>query len=73
MELVSSLYERGICGLDLLHYIEDSDMQPLKKATALLGFDKVKRDFRNEKLYMTFVLSHLYLRCDSDLENLVLM
>jgi len=47
---------------------------PLKKRyQLLLTFNKVKKEFRNEKLFMTFILNFYYLRSDLDLENISFM
>ena len=74
MALASCLYEKGYSGIDILRYIEnDTSVSEERKTTALLAFDKVKRDFRNEKLYMIFVLNYWLARSDQDLENLVIM
>lgn len=74
MALASCLYEKGYSGLDILMYIEnDISVTNERKTTALLAFDKVKRDFRNEKLYMIFVLNYWFARSHQDLENLVIM
>jgi len=44
-----------------------------KKYQLLLTFNKVKKEFRNEKLFMTFILNFYYLRSDLDLENISFM
>lgn len=74
ISLASCLYEKGYSGIDILRYIEsDTSVSEERKTTALLAFDKVKRDFRNEKLYMIFILNYWLARSDEDLENLVIM
>ena len=66
IKLVNKLYEKGYSGLDLMHLIEkqannitDSE-ELLKIYTNLMLFNKVKSEFRNEKLFMTFILNNLY-------------
>ena len=44
-----------------------------KKYQLLLTFNKVKKEFRNEKLFMTFILNFYYLRSNLDLENISFM
>lgn len=74
IRLAFCLYEKGYCGIDLLKCIEsDSSVSEERRITALLAFDKVKRDFRNDKLYMIFILNYWLSRSDEDLENLVIM
>ena len=46
---------------------------PLTKYQLLLTFHKVKKEFRNEKLFMTFILNFYFLRSDLDLENISFM
>jgi len=43
------------------------------KYQLLLTFHKVKKEFRNEKLFMTFILNFYFLRSDLDLENISFM
>jgi hypothetical protein len=70
MELSSKLYEKGYSGIDIINYIENEDIEPIKKYKFLLIFNKIKKDFRNEKLLMLYILNFLYLRSDVDLENI---
>jgi len=46
---------------------------PKRKYQLLLTFHKVKKEFRNEKLFMTFILNFYFLRSDVDLENISFM
>jgi hypothetical protein len=72
--LASDLYELGYSGLDLLSYIENQkDLEPLKKYQMLLVFNKIKREFRNERLFMLYILNTLLLRSECDLENIAFM
>lgn len=73
IEIVETLYDKGYNALDLLNYIENMDIDEKKKYQYLLHFRKIKREFRNEKLLMTFILVFLYLRSDYDLENMTFM
>jgi len=61
IKLVNKLYEKGYSGLDLLNLIEkqsetitDSE-ELLKIYTRMMLFNKVKSEFRNEKIFMTFI------------------
>jgi DNA polymerase III delta prime subunit len=74
LELVTKLYERGYSGLDLMKYIEQlKTLDDLKKYQMLLVFNKVKKEFRNEKLFLLFILNFLLLRSEYDLENISFM
>jgi hypothetical protein len=62
IKVVNKLYEKGYSGLDFLNLIEkqasaitDSE-KLLKTYTQLMLFNKIKSEFRNDKLFMTFIL-----------------
>jgi hypothetical protein len=72
--LSNLLYEKSYSGLDLMQYLEASDdFHDIQKYQMLLTFHKVKREFRNEKLFMFFILYFLLVRSDFDLENISFM
>ena len=57
-----------------MKYIEHhKEIDELRKYQMLITFHKIKKEFRNEKLFMLFVLSFLFLRCNIDLENIAFM
>ena len=61
------MYEKGYSGRDMLSYIERSEtLTTDKKTLLLLFFHKVKKDFRNEKLFILFML----IRSNNALENM---
>ena len=75
----NKFYEKGYSGLDLMNYIERKDTKVdidanidtynteslLKKYKLLMLFHKVKSEFRSEQLFMTFILSFLFLSNDN--------
>ncbi len=67
------LYEKGYSGLDIMKYIEDSNINLEKKYQFLLAFHKVKKEFRNEKFLMLYMLNFFLLRSDVNLENMSFM
>ena len=73
MRFSKTLYEKGYGALDIMHYIEMANLDILKKNRMLLAFNKVKKEFRNEKLLMVFILNFLFIRSDYDLENISFM
>ena len=74
MDLANKLYEKGYSGLDLMSYINHSrEIDDLKKYQMLLVFNKIKKDFRNEKIFILFILNFLLLRSNYDLENISFM
>jgi DNA polymerase III delta prime subunit len=83
MKVVNKLYEKGYSGLDLMNYIDtttttfqDAEAESaflLRKYELLIHFHKVKADFRNEKIFMTFILSFFFVRSNASLENISFM
>ena len=73
LETADKLYEKGFCALDLIQYIETMDICARKKYQYLFVFRQIKREFRNEKLLIAFILNFLFLRSEYDLENLTFM
>jgi hypothetical protein len=71
MTFIIKLYEKGYSSIDLIRYIEKhANIDELKKYEYLITFQKVKREFRNEKLLMLFILYFLVFRSELTLENI---
>ena len=71
MSLIIKLYDKGYSSIDLIHYIEkNSNVEELKKYEYLVTFQKIKREFRNEKILMLFILYFLVFRSELTLENI---
>jgi hypothetical protein len=66
----TNLYEKGYSALDLMDAIEKMTMDETRKYQLLLTFNKVKREFRNEKLLILFILNFLFIKPDVSMENL---
>lgn len=64
------LYEKGYCGLDLLEYIEKEETDN-NKYIYLIYLNKVKSEFRNEKIFIFFILKIYFLRKNVNLENIL--
>ena len=74
MDLSNKLYEKGYSGLDLMNYIDhNKEIDELQKYQMLLVLNKIKKDFRNEKIFILFILNFLLLRSNYDLENISFM
>lgn len=73
IEIVIDLYEKSYSGLDIMNYLENTSMNEEKKYHLLLIFHKVKRELRNEKLLMFFMLNFILFRSDTILENMSFM
>ena len=75
-ELVSlcvKLYENGYNCLDIIKVIETSALPENKIYEFMIIFNKIKKEFRNEKLLMLFILNFFLFRSDSNLENISFM
>jgi hypothetical protein len=71
MTFIIKLYEKGYSSIDLIRYIEKhANIDELKKYEYLITFQKVKREFRNEKTLMLFILYFLVFRSELTLENI---
>ena len=69
-KFIDKLYEKCYSGIDLINYVENSNMDAHKKYQFLITFNKIKREFRNEKLLMLFILNFIFYRSDTNLENI---
>lgn len=56
----TKIYEKGYSALDLLNVIETLDINTVKKYKILLIINKVKKEFRNEKLLIMYILHLLH-------------
>jgi hypothetical protein len=74
VDLSVVLYEQGYCGLDVIDYVRNSpNMNEIKKYELLIMFDKVRKEFRNEKLLLLYILHFIVFRCNRSLENISFM
>lgn len=74
MSFCDKMYEKGYSGLDMLSYIETlTDISNIRKASLLITFNRVKKEYRNEKLFIAFMLTYLLIRSEEPLENVSFM
>lgn len=76
IDLANKLHERAYSSIDLLRLLEerpDSEIPPEKKYDKLIAFQKVRHEFRNEKLLMLFMLHFMLFRSNDSLENISFM
>lgn len=75
--IITKLYEKSYCALDIIVLLEDTTFLPNllnnKRSELLISFNKVRKEFRNEKLLLLFVLNFLYLSSNESLENISFM
>jgi DNA polymerase III delta prime subunit len=67
------LYESGYSCLDIINFINTSSLHESKIYEFMIIFNKIKKDFRNEKLLMLFILNFFLFRSDTTLENISFM
>ena len=73
IECCNKLYEKSYSGLDVIHLIENPNFMNFsneKRYELLIAFNKVKKEFRNEKILLLFILNFLYLHSEFNLETI---
>ena len=76
LNFVEVLYNKGYSGLDIINIIEENTFLKNKnkqKFSYLIYFDKIKSEFRNEKLFIFTILNLFFMRKKFDLENILEM
>jgi len=74
LDLSVLLYEHGYCALDVIEFVHKyPGMVELRRYELLIMFDKVRKEFRNEKLLLLFFLHFIVFRCKMSLENISFM
>jgi DNA polymerase III delta prime subunit len=78
MNLSTTIYENGYSGLNILELLEDPDFLKStirldNRYELLIHFHKIKKDFRNEKILMLFLLNYIFLCSELKLENISFM
>jgi len=74
--LANKMHERAYSGMDVLQWLErrpETEMPLDKKYERLVAFQKVRHEFRNEKLLMLFMLHFMLFRSNDSLENISFM
>jgi DNA polymerase III delta prime subunit len=75
--LSKKLYEKGYSGLDIIQLLEKHTMflhlTNEKRYELLIAFNKVRKEFRCEKLLMMFILTFLFQQTGKPLENISFM
>ena len=73
----TKLYEKGYSAMNILELLENDkltvNLSNEKKYELLITYNKVRKEFRNEKLLMLFILNFLFLSSDIKLENISFM
>lgn len=75
MDFSTKLYEKGYSGTEIITLVEMPRFLELlisdeKRYELLIAFNKVRKEFRNEKLIILFILNFLFLNSEISLENI---
>lgn len=76
IRMSNELYQRAYSSMDLLRWLEcrpESELPLDQKCEKLIAFQKVRHEFRNEKLLMLFMLHFMLVRSNDSLENISFM
>jgi len=78
MLLSTKLYEKSYSSLDILALLEtpkflDNTINVDKRYELLICFNRIRREFRNEKLLILFILNFIFLSSELCLENISFM
>ena len=75
--LSEKLYEKGYSGLDIIQLLDNHnqflELSNEKRYELLFAFNNVKKEFRNDKLLIMFILNFLFMSLDFTLENITFM
>ena len=78
MDFCTKIYEKGYSALDILTLLENPKflegvISQEKRYELLICFNRVRREFRNEKLLFLFILNFIFLSSELCLENISFM
>jgi DNA polymerase III delta prime subunit len=78
MSFCTKLYEKSYCALDIMNLLEnpkflENNITMEKRFELLICFNRVRKEFRNEKLLLLFILNFVFLSLELSLENISFM
>lgn len=78
INLCKKLYEKAYNALDILHLLEnhkflENKLTMDKRYELLISFNRVRKELRNEKLLILFILNFIFLSSELSLENISFM
>jgi hypothetical protein len=81
VELADTFYEKGASCIDLIEWLENTehinnlvknqDNGHQLRANACVCFDKIKSEFRSEKLLLLYMFDYLFLRSNKDIKYIL--
>ena len=73
-DFVEKIYEKGYNGIDIIDIIDnEKTINKENKHLYLIYFDKIRSEYRNEKLFMFVILNLFFMRKNLNLENILEM
>jgi DNA polymerase III delta prime subunit len=71
-EFIIKIYEKGYSALDLINLIENNliYIDEDRKHEILIAFEKIRKEFRNEKILLFFIINFVWLDSKFNLENM---
>jgi GTPase SAR1 family protein len=73
-EIITEWYEKGYSCLDLVEWASQTDrFTNAEKASLHVCFDKIRSEFRCEKLLLLYLFDQLFLRLDKDVKNIYVL
>lgn len=73
VELCETLYEAGFSCLDIINYVSCGACTRARPDEIIMCFNRVKSEYRSEKMLMLYVLDYMYLREDRNIKNVAFM
>lgn len=75
LEIISKIYEKGYSALDFIYLIDNNliVVDEDRKYEILISFEKIRKEFRNEKMLIFFIINFVWLDSNFSLENINFM
>jgi hypothetical protein len=78
IDFSTKIYENGYSGLDIINLFDntkfmESSFSQEKRYELILTFNKTRKEFRNEKILILFILNFIFLSSKLSLENISFM
>ena len=77
LDLSTKLYEKAYSGIDIIQLLENTlyftHIEERRRFELLFAFNKVRKEFRSEKMLILFILNFLFMSLDCSLENISFM
>jgi hypothetical protein len=70
MEIADRLYEEGVSCMDVLNYLEKESEAIGEIVRLRFCYNKIKSEFRSEKMLMLYLFDFHYLRSNKCLKNI---